>query len=292
MSRVAVLLMTVVAMLAFAGNSLIGRAALRDTTIDAMSYTSVRLAAGAIALAVIVRFARRGPDGAAPPVGGSWASAAALFAYAIFFSFAYRGMAAGAGALVLFAAVQATMIGWGLFKGERFRPIQMIGLGLATAGLVWLVAPGLDAPPLVPVVAMTVSGVAWGLYSLRGRGAGDPLIATAGNFARAVPFALAGSLAFAGSTVLDPAGIGWAIASGAATSGMGYAIWYAVLPSLAATTAATVQLTVPAIASLMAVAFLGEALTLRLVLASIAILGGIALVIAWRRTPPPVARKI
>lgn len=288
MSRLAVALLTVVAMLAFAGNALIGRAALRDTTIDAMTYTSIRLAAGAIALAAIVRIARRGSTGPGAAVGGSWISAAALFAYAVFFSFAYRGLAAGTGALVLFASVQATMIGWGLIRGERFRPIQMAGLALASAGLAWLVAPGLGAPPLIPVVAMAISGIAWGAYSLRGRRAGDPLIATAGNFARAIPFAAVGSLILAGQASLDPAGIGWAIASGAITSGIGYAIWYAVLPSLAATTAATVQLTVPAIAAAMAVALLGEALTLRLVTASIAILGGIALVIVWRRTPPAI----
>lgn len=287
MSRLTVFLATVVTMIAFAGNALIGRAALRDTAIDAMSYTSIRLAAGAIVLVAIARVARRehGPA----RLGGTWISALALFAYAILFSFAYRGMAAGSGALVLFAAVQATMIGWGLVQGERFRPIQIAGLAIAGAGLVWLVAPGLDAPPLGAASAMAASGVAWGVYSLRGRGAGDPVAASAGNFARALPFAGLGSLLAATSATLDPAGVALAVASGAITSGIGYAIWYTVVPRLAATTAATVQLTVPAIASGMAVVFLGEALTLRLVLASIAILGGIAVVIVWRRKPPAIA---
>lgn len=289
MSRLTVFLATVVTMIAFAGNALIGRAALRDTAIDAMSYTTIRLAAGAIVLVAIARLARRGRGRGPARLGGTWISALALFAYAILFSFAYRGMAAGSGALVLFAAVQATMIGWGLVQGERFRPIQIAGLAMATAGLVWLVAPGLDAPPLGAASAMAASGVAWGLYSLRGRGAGDPLAASAGNFARALPFAGLGSLVAATSATLDPAGVALAVASGAVTSGIGYAIWYTVVPRLAATTAATVQLTVPAIASGMAVVFLGEALTLRLVLASIAILGGIAVVIVWRRKPPAIA---
>jgi len=289
MSRLTVFLATVVTMIAFAGNALIGRAALRDTAIDAMSYTTIRLAAGAIVLVAIARLARRGRERGPARLGGTWISALALFAYAILFSFAYRGMAAGSGALVLFAAVQATMIGWGLVQGERFRPIQIAGLAMATAGLVWLVAPGLDAPPLGAASAMAASGVAWGLYSLRGRGAGDPLVASAGNFARALPFAGLGSLVAATSASLDPAGVALAVASGAITSGIGYAIWYTVVPQLAATTAATVQLTVPAIASGMAVVFLGEALTLRLVLASIAILGGIAVVIVWRRKPPAIA---
>ncbi len=289
MSRLTVFLATVVTMIAFAGNALIGRAALRDTAIDAMSYTSIRLAAGAIVLVAIARFARRGREHGPARLGGTWISALALFAYAILFSFAYRGMAAGSGALVLFAAVQATMIGWGLVQGERFRPIQIAGLAIAGAGLVWLVAPGLDAPPLGAASAMAASGVAWGVYSLRGRGAGDPVAASAGNFARALPFAGLGSLVAATSATLDPAGVALAVASGAITSGIGYAIWYTVVPRLAATTAATVQLTVPAIASGMAVVFLGEALTLRLVLASIAILGGIAVVIVWRRKPPAIA---
>jgi drug/metabolite transporter (DMT)-like permease len=289
MSRLTVFLATVVTMIAFAGNALIGRAALRDTAIDAMSYTSIRLAAGAIVLVAIARVARRGREHGPARLGGTWISALALFAYAILFSFAYRGMAAGSGALVLFAAVQATMIGWGLVQGERFRPIQIAGLAIAGAGLVWLVAPGLDAPPLGAASAMAASGVAWGVYSLRGRGAGDPVAASAGNFARALPFAGLGSLVAATSATLDPAGVALAVASGAITSGIGYAIWYTVVPRLAATTAATVQLTVPAIASGMAVVFLGEALTLRLVLASIAILGGIAVVIVWRRKPPAIA---
>ncbi len=289
MSRLTVFLATVVTMIAFAGNALIGRAALRDTAIDAMSYTTIRLAAGAIVLVAIARLARPGRERGPARLGGTWISALALFAYAILFSFAYRGMAAGSGALVLFAAVQATMIGWGLVQGERFRPIQIAGLAIAGAGLVWLVAPGLDAPPLGAASAMAASGVAWGVYSLRGRGAGDPVAASAGNFARALPFAGLGSLVAATSATLDPAGVALAVASGAITSGIGYAIWYTVVPRLAATTAATVQLTVPAIASGMAVVFLGEALTLRLVLASIAILGGIAVVIVWRRKPPAIA---
>jgi len=269
------------AMIAFAANSLLTRAALRDTAIDAAAFAAIRVASGAVVLAAIAR-----ASGRPAATAGSWISAAALFAYAIFFSLAYRGLTAGTGALVLFACVQATMIGWGLARGERFRPVQVAGLALAAAGLVWLVAPGLDAPPPLATAAMATAGVAWGVYSLRGRGVADAIAATSGNFVKATPFAVAVALVASSAISLDPAGIGWAIASGAAASGLGYAIWYTALPALAATTAAIVQLTVPVIAAVAAVAFLGEAATWRLALASAAILGGIALVVLTRRRPP------
>lgn len=281
MSRRRIVLLVLLAMIAFAANSLFTRAALRDTAIDAAAFAAIRIGSGALVLAVIAR-----TSGRPAATAGSWISAAALFAYAIFFSLAYRGLTAGTGALVLFACVQATMIGWGISRGERFRPVQVAGLALAAAGLVWLVAPGLDAPPPLATAAMAAAGIAWGVYSLRGRGVGDAIAATAGNFLKATPFALAVALVASSATSLDPAGIGWAIASGAAASGLGYAIWYTALPALAATTAAIVQLTVPVLAAVAAVLFLGEAATWRLALASAAILGGIALVVLTRRRPP------
>jgi drug/metabolite transporter (DMT)-like permease len=275
------LALTALAMTAFAGNSLLCRIALKHTSLDAASFTSIRLLSGALVLWLVARRWRSAQSGA-----GSWPSALALFAYAAGFSFAYVSLPAATGALLLFGAVQATMIGYGLWKGERFRPLQLAGLALAFGGIVGLLLPGLSAPPLAGALLMLGAGVAWGVYSLRGKGAGDPTRVTAGNFLRAVPLALALSLSMLilkGGASLDAAGVGYAVASGALTSGLGYALWYAVLPALKATTAATVQLSVPVLAALGGIAFLGEPVTLRLAMASAAILGGIALVVLQRQ---------
>lgn len=273
MTLARLVILTALAMMAFAGNSLLCRAALASTAIDAASFTTIRLVSGALVLWLLVRI-KRGKG------GGDWLSALALFVYAAGFSFAYISLPASTGALLLFGAVQATMIGRGIWGGERLQHRQLAGLALALGGLVILLSPGLAAPPLPGAILMLGAGVAWGIYSLRGKGAGDPLRATAGNFLRTVPIALAASLLMRDAMSLDGAGVGYAIASGALTSGIGYAIWYAVLPSLKATSAATLQLSVPVISAAAGIVLLDEALTLRLVLASGAILGGIALVIA------------
>jgi len=210
---------------------------------------------------------------------GNWLSASALFVYAAGFSFAYVSLPAATGALLLFGAVQATMIGHGIWAGERLLRLQFVGLVLALGGLVGLLLPGLSAPPLFGSVLMLGAGVAWGVYSLRGKGAGDPTRVTAGNFLRAVPIAAALSVLMYEGASLDSAGFWYAVSSGALASGIGYAIWYTALPALKATNAATVQLSVPVIAALGGILFLGEPVSLRLVLASVAILGGIALVI-------------
>jgi drug/metabolite transporter (DMT)-like permease len=278
MSSLRIILLTILAMVAFAGNSLLCRLALRDTTIDAASFTAIRLCSGAVMLWLVVRV-----RGGAYTGAGNWRSALALFAYAAGFSFAYLSLPAASGALLLFGAVQATMIGYGISKGERLHGRQIVGLTLAFVGLVGLLLPGLTAPPLIGSVLMLASGVAWGVYSLRGKGAGDATRITAGNFLRAVPMAAAVSLVTIKGASLDTAGIGYAVASGALASGIGYSIWYSVLPALKATSASTVQLSVPVIAALGGVLFLGEVVTLRLVLASVAILGGIALVIVKGR---------
>ena len=276
MSRARVALLTVLAMIAFAGNSLLCRAALIHSGIDAASFTTIRLIAGALTLWLIVNMRRS-------QTSGSWPSAFALFAYAACFSFAYIHLTAATGALLLFGAVQASMIGYGLYKGERLRAQQMLGLLCALGGLVGLVLPGLSAPPLMNAALMIAAGVAWGIYSLRGRSAGDATAVTAGNFLRAVPFALVLSLVTLNTASIDLAGTAYAIASGTIASGMGYAIWYAALRGLTATTAATVQLSVPVIAALGGILLLGETLTLRLLIASIAILGGIALVVLQKQ---------
>jgi len=274
MSRTQVFVLTLFAMIAFAGNSLLCRLALKHTGIDAASFTLIRITSGALALWLIVRM-RGGIHSAA----SSWPSALALFAYAAGFSFAYVSLPAAAGALLLFGAVQATMIGYGLWAGERLRRRQVAGLFGAFGGLVGLLLPGLSAPPLLGSVLMLGAGVSWGIYSLRGKGAGDPIGVTAGNFLRAVSFAAGLSVAMLPWSSLDSSGIGYAILSGALTSGVGYAIWYTALRGLNATRAATVQLCVPVIAAVGGIVFLGETITLRLLIASTAILGGVALVI-------------
>ncbi len=271
-------MLTLLAMLAFAGNSLLCRAAFHASRIDAASFTTIRIVSGAVALWLIVRLRR----GRAAPAG-SWTSALALFAYAAAFSFAYLSLSAATGALLLFGAVQATMIGVGFWRGERLRGWQLLGLACALGGLIGLLLPGLSAPPTQGAVLMIAAGIAWGIYSLRGQGAGDPLRATAGNFLRAVPFAIVLSLAMLSMATFDAAGAALAVASGAITSGIGYAIWYSALPGLKAASAATVQLSVPLLAALGGMLLLGEPLTLRLVMASTAILGGIALVIAEKQ---------
>jgi drug/metabolite transporter (DMT)-like permease len=274
MSFARLIALTSLAMIAFAGNSLLCRAALKHTGIDAASFTAIRLCSGALMLWLALRL-RRGTFAGC----GNWISAFALFAYAAGFSFAYLSLPTATGALLLFGAVQATMIGRGIWAGERLGGLQLAGLFLALAGLVGLLLPGLSAPPLFGSVLMLGAGVCWGVYSLRGKGAGDPAAVTAGNFLRALPIAALLSLVTCRSASLDGAGFLYAVLSGALASGIGYLIWYTVLPGWRATNAATLQLSVPVLAALGGVIFLGETVTLRLVAASAAILGGIALVI-------------
>jgi len=279
MRKSTLLQLVVVAMIAFAGNSLLCRIALREGHIDAASFSALRLASGALMLWLLVRRQEGGGAG-----HGSWISAFALFAYAAGFSFAYLSLPAAAGALLLFGAVQATMIGYGLWRGERLNLLQGGGLLLAAGGLIGLMLPGLSAPPLRGALLMIAAGIAWGVYSLRGRGVARATASTAGNFIRALPFAAVLSLLTLQHAALSPAGIGYAVASGALASGLGYAIWYSVLPALRATSAATIQLSVPVITAVGGVLFLSEPLTLRLLLTSVAILAGIALVITGKRT--------
>lgn len=269
------LLLTALAMLAFAGNSILCRLALTQSATDAASFTSMRLLAGAIVLTSILRW--RG--GARRPSAGDWRSASALFVYAAGFSWAYVRLPAASGALLLFAAVQITMIGHGLWRGERLRPMQFVGLVAASAGLVVMLSPTVRAPSWQGSLPMVCSGIAWGVYSLRGRGNADPLGVTAGNFRRACLLSLVMSAILGRSAEIDAAGVGYAVASGALASAVGYAVWYTVLPALAVTRAATVQLCVPVLAALGAVALVGEPIGWRLAGTSVVVLGGVALVI-------------
>ena len=284
MLRTGTFLLTLTAMIAFAGNSLLCRMALKHTGIDAGSFTSIRLLSGAIMLWLILRL-----RGGRRQSAGSWRSALSLFVYAAGFSYAYVSLPAGTGALLLFGAVQSTMIGYGIWSGERLTTRQGAGLVLAFAGLAVLLLPGASAPPRAGSLLMLGSGIAWGVYSLRGKGGGDPTRVTGGNFLRALPMAAVMSALLFPWHALDLPGVCYAVCSGALASGVGYAIWYMALPGLKATSAATVQLGVPVLAALGGVFFLGEALTCRLLIASAAILGGIALVLAGKR---PAARSV
>jgi len=280
MTRLRLWSFTALAMIAFAANSLLCRMALKQTDVDAASFTFVRVLSGAIALGVLSRVSSPSSGPA-----GSWTSALALFVYAAAFSFAYLALPAGLGALLLFGAVQATMLGAGLFRRESLGSLQWIGLCAAMAGLIGLLLPGSSAPHAWASVLMLLAGAAWGVYSLRGRSSRDPLHATAGNFLRAVPLAaaLSGIAVFAGhSATIDSAGIAYAGASGVLASGLGYAVWYAALRGLRSTEAAVVQLSVPVLAMLGGIAFLHESSTVGGLVASVAVLGGIAAVILGR----------
>jgi len=291
MTRTRLAVLVSLAMLAFAGNSLLCRMALKHTRIDAASFTTVRLVSGALMLWLLARLQRgtgTPTTNSTPTDGGNWLSALVLFIYAAGFSFAYVSMTAATGALILFGAVQASMIAFGLFTGERLRGLQIAGFVLALAGLVALMLPGLATPSLTAGLCMLAAGVSWGVYTLRGKrqqsgGAGNPVRVTAGNFLRAAPMAVVLSLIMLNHQSLDGAGIGFAVMSGALASGMGYAVWYQALPALKAAHAATIQLSVPVIAALGGVAFIGETMTVPMLLASGAILGGIALVILEKK---------
>jgi drug/metabolite transporter (DMT)-like permease len=276
--RLATGLMTALAMLAFAANSLLCRAALQQGRIDAASFSALRLASGAAVLALVMVLRRR-PRAMAH---GSWRAAAMLFAYVACFSFAYLTLPAGSGALILFGAVQLTMFAAGLRGGERFAPAGWAGMVLAAAGLVVLLLPGVAAPAPGGAALMAAAGAAWGGYSLLGRGVPDPLAATAGNFVRAAPLGLGLGLVFAAHAHADAGGMLLAVLSGALTSGFGYVVWYAAVRRLRALQAASVQLSVPVIAAFGGVLLLGEAFTPRLLVSAVAILGGIALALSGK----------
>lgn len=272
------LLLTGVTMLAFAANPLLCRMAMGTSEIDPASFATVRVTSGALVLALIMmpRWLARGRT----PV--DWRAVAMLFAYMILFAFAYLSLSVGTGALILFGAVLLTMFGVALARGERFTSWSWVGLIVACLGLIYLVAPGVTAPDPAGAALMAAAGVAWGIYSLLGGSALDPLGDTANNFLFSVPLALVVSLLFLGDMHASGRGLALAVASGAFASGLGYAVWYAALAGLTATRAATVQLSVPVIAAFGGVVFLSEQITLRLLVSSVAVLGGIALVLAQR----------
>ncbi|MEM0982539.1 MAG: DMT family transporter [Planctomycetota bacterium] len=277
--------LTTIAMIAFAGNSILCRLALKDAHIDPASFTVIRIASGAAFLAVLVvgRSGFKIRNTNAPWSAGTWLSAIAVAAYAAFFSYSYLDLDAGTGALVLFATVQVTMIGTGIARGRRPLPLEWLGLALSLGGLVYLVAPWRsDAPDPVGVALMAVAGVGWGAYSLRGKAAGDPTRATTGNFIRALPLVLPTLLISLDQLDANTRGLTLAIISGALTSGAGYAVWYAALRTLHGVTASIVQLSVPALAAVGGVALLGEPITAPFIIACVLILGGVAIAVVTR----------
>jgi len=270
-----IVLLTAATLMAFAANSVLTRLALADGDADALTFTGIRLVSGALMLGLILML--RGGAIRRGAIGGTRGGALALFAYAIAFSLAYVKLGAGPGALVLFAAVQTGMLGWAVHKGDRPGPFEWTGFLIAFGFLGLLAAPGLTAPDPLGVALMALAGFSWAAYSLIGRGSTAPLVDTGGNFLRCLPLALV--LVLPGLVLSTTSLAGWllAIASGAVASGLGYAIWYSVLPALSRSTAAFVQLTVPAIAAAGGVLFIAEPLTLRLAVSTAGILGGVAL---------------
>ncbi|MFC7513773.1 DMT family transporter [Herbaspirillum sp. GCM10030257] len=274
LSRTSVIGLTLTAMIAFAANSLLCRMALKYTAIDPASFTTVRILSGALVLWLIVTL-----RGGNRRIVGNWLSAMAIFVYAAAFSFAYVSLSTATGALILFGAVQASMIGYGLFRGERLRGMRRAGFLIAACGLLALLLPGASRPSLGGSLLMLASGAAWAVYSLRAKGVGDPTATTAGNFMRALPLALGLSMFMLPSLSIDLAGLTYAAISGGTASGLGYVIWYMALRGLSAIEASTVQLFVPVLAAGGGTLFLSEPVTLRLLLTGAAILGGVAMVV-------------
>ena len=274
MALIKLVLLAALAMTAFAANSLLCRMALVETDIDPASFTFWRLTSGALMLTLLVVMRNQ-----KPLQEGKMASAVALFVYAAGFSFAYVSMTTGAGALLLFGAVQVTMISWGLFKGERMSALQWGGFLLALIGLILLLLPNAAVPQLSSALMMLAAGIAWGVYSLKGKGAKFPIEATAGNFIRATPLALVLLVIFWPGGEFHAEGMAYAVASGAIASALGYALWYSILVHIAAIKAATLQLSVPVLAVFAGWLFLDEPVTLRIILSSLAVIGGVAMVI-------------
>lgn len=278
-------IVTAFTLIAFAANSLLCRMALGRELVDPVTFTTLRLVSGAIILIPLSRLARdppTAPESRGQERHGSWGSGLALFSYAIAFSLAYLSLDAGMGALILFACVQATMIGAGLKSGERPHPIQWLGLVTALGGLVYLVSPGIAAPDPLGAFLMSISGMAWGVYSVRGRDVVAPVSSTAANFVRAAPMtAIASAMAFSLARA-EPKGVLLALVSGTITSGLGYALWYRALRGLTTTQASIVQLLVPVLAAFGGIVFLGERVSARLVIASAVILGGVAMAVLSR----------
>lgn len=263
---------TGLALIAFASNSVICRLALTNGSIDPAGFSTIRLLSGTLALTLITSIVK---DEKPSSDSGNWLSAGMLFLYVITFSFAYVTLNACTGALILFGAVQGTMIITGFIQGERPIILELIGLTVAFLGLIYLMLPGWEVPSLRGAILMTVAGISWGMYSLQGKNIDNPIAVTSGNFTRAIPFAFIACILYLTNLNATLSGVLYAFISGALTSGVGYVVWYAALRNLTVTQAATIQLLVPIIATIGGVFFLSEIISLRLILSSILILGGV-----------------
>lgn len=278
--------LTLLALLAFAANSVLCRLALGTLSIDAASFTAVRLVSGALTLVVLLALRHRQGRLSALVLAGSWRGASFLWLYAASFSFAYVQLDTATGALLLFGTVQLTMIITSLLRGERLTGLEWLGLWMAVGGFLYLVVPGLTAPTRLGFMLMVISGIAWGFYTLNGRGSSQPLADTTGNFVRAAPFALLLYLPFTDSILMSSHGFWLAVASGALASGIGYALWYSVLPALSGIQASVLQLSVPILAAVGGALIVLEPLTTQLLIATGLLLGGIGVFLAGRAKQP------
>jgi len=275
-----IVILTAFTLVAFAANSLLCRMALGEDMIDPVSFTTLRLISGALALILLSRLTREFKT--QRETAGSWGSGFSLFVYAIAFSIAYVSLDTGMGALILFGSVQVTMIGIALKSGENLGAAQWIGFAAAVSGLMYLVMPGISAPEPLGALLMCIAGIAWGVYSIRGKGVSSPVTMTAGNFTRSAPMAIIASVSAYSAIHMEPFGIMLALISGILTSGLGYVLWYKALRGLTTTQASVVQLLVPVLAAFGGVAFLSEKLPARLIVASALILGGVILAVTKR----------
>ena len=286
-------LCTALALLAFAGNSILCRLALGEGVIDAASFTSIRLLSGIIVLTVILKMTPTSAiSGLKDSSKGSWKASFMLFLYAITFSFAYISLETGVGALILFGSVQMTMILVGLFSGNKLHYSEWLGVIVAFSGLVYLVLPDLTIPSFMGFILMTVAGVAWGFYTLAGKSTKNPVSDTAYNFLRTLPLVLILTVVTFQYAALSQKGILLAVLSGGIASGVGYTIWYIALGGLSTVQAAVLQLLVPMIAALGGVLFANEIFTLRLALSSLLVLGGIMAMILGRHYSELYANNI
>jgi drug/metabolite transporter (DMT)-like permease len=282
---VSLVLLTTFTLVAFAANSILCRMALGGGLIDPVSFTTLRLVSGTL---VLILLSRATVESTPSSARGSWVSGLALFSYAIAFSLAYLSLNAGMGALILFGAVQATMIGAGLKSGERLYAVQWLGLITAFGGLVYLVSPGIAAPDPLGALLMSIAGIAWGIYSVRGKGVAAPVLSTTANFVRSVPLAAIASVVVISRAFAETPGILLALVSGSVTSGLGYVLWYKALRGLTTTQASIVQLLVPVLAAFGGVALLAEEVSVRLAIASTLILGGVAMAVLSKAATTPV----
>lgn len=281
--------LTCLALIALSANSVLCRLALENDAIDASSFTVLRLLSGAIVLLIIISTTR---NTAVTSSRGSWSASFMLFLYAITFSYAYISLDTGTGALILFGSVHITMILLSHISGTRLHITEWFGVIIAFAGFIYLILPGITTPSFIGFLLMTVAGIAWGIYTLKGHGSKSPLMDTAYNFFRTIPFVVLLAISTFNNINYTSEGILLALLSGGITSGIGYTIWYIVLGGLSSTQAAALQLTIPVIAAIGGVIFVSEAITFRLIISATMVLGGILIVVLGKYYSTPLNSNV